>query len=87
MMSHMTECLKIGILYQAKALLSSETVLFTVKADGTCDKVVMKNELITADVEISKVDATTGKELPGATLVIKDSKGNEKFYSYDEKGE
>ena len=36
-----------------------------------------QEELITADVEISKVDATTGKELPGATLVIKDSTGKE----------
>ena len=55
-------------------ILSKETVTFTVKEDGTCDKVVMKNKPI-EDVLISKVDATNGKELPGAHLVIKNSKG------------
>ena len=56
---------------------SSETVEFTVESDGTVKKpVVMKNSPNT--VEISKQDATTGKELPGATLVLKDSKGNTK---------
>lgn len=30
---------------------------------------------VTTRVEISKVDATTGEELPGATLVLKDSNG------------
>lgn len=32
--------------------------------------------LTTTQVEISKVDITTGNELPGATLVVKNSKGN-----------
>ena len=57
-------------------ILSSEKVEFTVKSDGTCDKVVMKNEPIKY-VEISKVDATNGKELPGATLIIRNSNNEE----------
>ena len=55
---------------------SSETITFEVKADGVVVKKVMKNS--PNIVEISKQDATTGKELPGATLVIKDSEGNTK---------
>ena len=55
-------------------ILSTETVTFTVKEDGTSDKVVMKNAPI-GDTLISKVDATTGSELPGAHLEIKDSNG------------
>lgn len=56
---------------------NTETITFNVKSDGTVDKnpVVMKNSPKDS-VYISKVDATTGKELPGATLVLKDSKGN-----------
>ena len=54
-------------------VLSTETITFEVKADGSVTKVVMKNEMTTT--EISKVDVTTKKELPGATLVVKDSKG------------
>ena len=57
--------------------LSTETVIFTVQSDGTVkDKVVMKNYPDTF-VEISKQDGTTGEELPGATLVLTDSKGKE----------
>ena len=57
--------------------LSTETVEFTVESDGTVkNPVVMKNYPDTY-VEISKVDATTSKELPGATLVLKDSKGKQ----------
>lgn len=54
-------------------VLSKETVTFEIKLDGTVTKVEMKNELTVT--EISKVDATTSKELPGATLTIKDSRG------------
>ena len=54
-------------------VLSTETVTFEVKLDGTITKVEMKNKL--TEVEISKVDITNGKELPGATLTIKNSKG------------
>lgn len=53
--------------------LSTETVKFTVKADGAVTKVKMENKLNT--VYISKKDATTGTELPGASLVLKDSDG------------
>ena len=56
--------------------LSTKTVSFEVKEDGTTTKVKMENSPITG-AQISKTDATTGNELPGATLVIKDSKGNE----------
>ena len=56
---------------------SSETITFNIKSDGTPDKnpIVMKNQP-KGNVYISKQDATTGKELPGASLVLKDSKGN-----------
>ena len=54
-------------------VLSKETVNFEIKLDGTVKKVVMKNEKTT--VQISKVDATTGEELPGAKLTVKDSNG------------
>ena len=53
--------------------LSTETITFEVKADGNVTKVVMKNEITV--VQISKVDATTGNELPGAKLTVKDSNG------------
>lgn len=55
-------------------ILSTETITFTVKADGVTIKKTMKN-YPKDDVYISKQDATTGEELPGATLVLKDSKG------------
>lgn len=54
--------------------LSTETIEFEVYADGTVTKVEMKN-YPKKDVYISKQDATTGEELPGATLVLKNSKG------------
>lgn len=58
-------------------ILSTETITFEVKADGTMTKVVMKNtpeEKI--PVYISKQDITTGEELPGAHLELKDETGN-----------
>ena len=54
--------------------LSTETVKFEVFADGTVTKVQMKN-YPKDDVYISKQDATTGEELPGAHLVLKNAKG------------
>ena len=55
--------------------LSTETVEFTVEKDGTVkNPPVMKNYPDTY-VEISKVDATNGEELPGATLVLKNENG------------
>ena len=58
-------------------VLSKETINFTVKDDGSVTSVVMYNskEIITK-VKISKQDITNKKELPGATLVIKDKDGN-----------
>ncbi len=57
-------------------ILSTETVKFEVKLDGTVTKVVMENK--PTEVQISKIDVTTGKELEGATLTVKDSNGNVK---------
>ena len=61
--------------------LSEETITFTIdkygkltdKNGNPIDQVVMKNEQ--NDVEISKQDVTTNKELPGATLELKDKEG------------
>ena len=57
--------------------LSTETVTFTVQSDGTVkEKIVMKNyPKEPATVYISKQDATTGEELPGAYLEIRNAKG------------
>ena len=55
--------------------LSSETIKFTLKADGSIQSVVMYNEKEVTKVKISKQDITSKKELPGATLVIKDKNG------------
>ena len=58
--------------------LYTECIKFTVKADGTATKVIMYNrpkKSVTTKVVISKQDITTKKELPGAKLVIKNSKG------------
>ena len=57
-------------------VLSTETINFTLKADGSIKSVVMYNakEGVTR-VKISKQDITSKEELPGATLVIKDKNG------------
>ena len=55
--------------------LSTETVTFVVKEDGTVDgKVVMYNSP-KKSVLISKKDFTTGEELPGAKLELRNEKG------------
>ena len=58
--------------------VSTETIKFTVDANGNvAAPVVMYNKpKDKTPVYISKQDATTGTELPGAHLVLKDSKGN-----------
>ena len=57
--------------------LSTTTVKFTIEHDGkVLEPVVMKNYPSKKGVYISKQDITTGKELPGATLIVKDSEGN-----------
>ena len=66
-------------------ILSTETIEFTIDSKGnltdkngnSISKVIMYNEKeITTNVNISKQDITTSKELPGAHLVVKDSNGN-----------
>lgn len=72
--------------------LKTETIEFEVKSDGTVEEVVMYNTPLkipdepvipenpntpTYKVRISKQDITTKSELPGATLVVKDSEGKE----------
>ena len=56
--------------------LSKETIKFTVKDDGSVTEVVMYNSRTTI-VKISKQDITTKKELPGATLIVRDKNGKE----------
>ena len=65
--------------------LTTETITFTIDENGILtdelgnkiDKVVMFNKRIPKkDVPISKQDITTSKELPGASLVVKDANGN-----------
>ena len=56
--------------------LTTEKITFELKADGTVVKQVMKN-YPEGKTTISKQDATNGKELPGATLILTDSKGKE----------
>ena len=55
--------------------LSTEKVTFTVQSDGTVKNPVVMKNYPDKYVIVSKQDATTGKELPGATLVLKDSGG------------
>ena len=58
--------------------LSEETISFTLEANNKVTEVVMYNAHISKFmVKISKQDITTKAELAGATLVLKDSKGNE----------
>ena len=79
--SHVIEGLKPGKYTLTEVLapegynLSTETVTFVVKEDGTVDgKVVMYNSP-KKSVLISKKDFTTGEELPGAKLELRNEKG------------
>ena len=56
---------------------STKTVKFTVKDDGTVDTVKFENEPNKTGAKISKQDITDKKELPGATLVVKNEQGEE----------
>ena len=59
-------------------VLSKETVTFTVKDDGSVTEVVMYNtKKEVTKLKISKQDITTKKELPGATLILKDKNDKE----------
>ena len=53
----------------------AEEVTFTVKDGKVAEEVVMYDQPTPKTITISKVDATTGKELPGAKLELKDSTG------------
>ena len=57
-------------------LLNSIPVEIIVTDTAEIQSFEIKNKFDDYDVTISKVDATTKKELPGATLVLKDSEGN-----------
>ena len=58
--------------------LSTETIKFSVKDDGSITTVVMYNApKEVTKVKISKQDITTKTELPGATLIVKDKNGKE----------
>ena len=59
-------------------ILSTETIEFELSSEKTTVKVVMKNELKpdVPEVSISKQDATTGEELPGAHLELYDEDNN-----------
>lgn len=58
--------------------LSTETIKFTVKGDGTTTKVVMYNTpKKNTIVKINKIDSETKQPLKGATLLIKDAKGKD----------
>lgn len=57
-------------------VLSNEKITFRVYKDGKTSTIVMYNKpKDLTKVVISKVDVTNNKELPGATLVVKDSNG------------
>ena len=67
-------------------VLATECIKFTVKEDGTMSTVVMYNKKQSVpeqpkefDVKISKQDIANKQELPGATLVVKDSEGKELY--------
>lgn len=57
-------------------ILSSTTIKFTLRNDGSTTKVEMKNELKPlTKIYVSKKDVTGDAELPGAHLVVKNSSG------------
>ena len=58
--------------------LLTETIEFEVFEDGKTTKVVIENKPAKKEikVEFSKIDVSTGKELPGAHLEIRDSNNN-----------
>lgn len=78
---HIVRGLHIGEEYRFHEDLSplgyatANDVVFTVKGDGETTKVIMKDEI--TKVDISKVDASTGEELEGAMLTLKDKETGE----------
>ena len=83
--AHTIEDLEPGIysITETKApegyVLNSNPIQFTLVSGGDTEKTVSiyntKEEVKTGTVKISKQDITTKKELPGATLTIKDANG------------
>lgn len=77
---HAVSGLTVGETYVLKEELApdgyvtAEEIEFTAKDNFKIQTVIMKDDY--TKVEISKQDATTGKELPGAKLSLKDAKGN-----------
>ncbi len=74
-----------GVLSPGKTYILSETmsadgyayaeeIPFTVHEKGIVELVVMEDR--PTQVEIRKIDMVTGKEIPGAKLILKDSNGN-----------
>lgn len=57
-----------------KGYIQAEEVHFTVQETGEIQKVEMKDDF--TKVQISKIDITTEKEIPGAQMQIKDKDGN-----------
>ena len=55
---------------------TEEVITFTVDESGKPDKKVVMKNYPKGKTYISKQDATTGKELPNAKLILKDEKGN-----------
>lgn len=78
---HPISGLKVGETYTLTEELApdgyvrAETITFTVLNDFQIQTVVMKDKY--TKVKISKQDITTKEEIPGAVLIIKDSKGKE----------
>lgn len=72
---------------QKATLVAGTCTSVTITNSKTPSKPTEPDEPTPSTIEISKQDATTGKELPGATLEIKDSSGKtvEKWVSTDEK--
>lgn len=59
---------------------TASDVTFTVNGDGSTTKVSMKDEI--TKVDISKVDATDGKEIEGAKLTLKDKESGKVIESW-----
>lgn len=64
---------------------TASDVTFTVNADGSTTKVTMKDEI--TKVDISKVDATTSKEIEGARLTLKDKETGQVIETWTSKKE
>ncbi|MGN1181633.1 MAG: collagen binding domain-containing protein, partial [Faecalibacillus sp.] len=64
---------------------TASDVTFTVNADGTATKVTMKDEI--TKIDISKVDATTSKEIEGAKLTLTDKETGQVIETWTSKKE